>query len=305
MRILVAGREGQVARALAARAGAAGLDLLAVGRPDLDLATGAGLDRAMAWRPDVVVNAAAYTAVDRAESEPEAAFAVNRDGAARLASAAEAAGVPFLHLSTDYVFDGTKATPYREDDPTAPLGVYGRSKYEGEAAVLAASSRAYVFRTAWVYGATGANFLLTMLRLAASRPGLRVVDDQTGNPTAADDIADALLQAARRLAGTGAVDGETGAPPPGVYHMTGAGETTWCGFARAIMAGAAERGLPSVAVEPIGTADYPTPARRPANSRLDNTKLRAAFGVQLPDWRLSMGRVLDAVAAAQAGAGPR
>lgn len=302
MRIFVAGSTGQVATALveraSARASGAGartsgagagsrIDLVAIGRPSLDLSTGSGLGELIeAARPDVVVDAAAYTAVDRAESEPDAAFALNRDGAGRLAAEAARLRVPFVHLSTDYVYDGSKSTPYLETDPTGPIGVYGRSKLEGELAVLAAHPGALVLRTAWVYSPFGQNFVRTMLRLASERDVLRVVDDQIGNPTSALDIADAILTIAARLADQPSV------PPGGVYHLAGTGETTWCGFARTIMAEAGALGHRVVPVEPIATADYPTPARRPANSRLDTAKLAATFGIRLPAWEDSLTAVI-------------
>lgn len=288
MRIFVAGAKGQVARALAERGAALGAACLCHGRPDIDLATGAGLDeRIEAERPAVIVNAAAYTAVDKAESEEAAAFAVNRDGAARLAAAAARHGIPFVHVSTDYVFDGAKPAPYVETDPTGPIGAYGRSKLAGEIAVLAACPTTVILRTAWVYSPFGGNFVATMLRLAGERDRLRVVDDQHGNPTSALDIADAVLAIAGRIAEGGA------GRFAGVYHLAGTGDTTWCGFARAIVAAAAERGHRSVPVDAIATADFPTPARRPANSRLDTSKLRSVFGLTLPHWQTSLVPIID------------
>lgn len=287
--IFVTGATGQVAQALVEAARRRGVPLVAYGRPLIDLERLEGLGAAVVEaRPVAVVNAAAYTAVDKAESEPERAFAVNRDGAAALARAAAVLGVPFIHLSTDYVFDGAKAAPYVESDPTDPAGVYGRSKLEGEQAALAANERTIVLRTAWVYGPHGSNFVRTMLRLAGERDSLRVVDDQQGSPTAAPDIAEGILTVLD-------VVGRSGWQREfsGVYHLAGTGETTWCGFARAIMEEAGARGARAVPVEAIGTADYPTPARRPANSRLDTTRLAEVFGVRLPPWRESLASTLD------------
>jgi len=249
---------------------------VALGRPELDLVDPASISRALAsTRPDVVINAAAYTAVDKAESDAAAAFALNRDGAAALAAAAAVAGCPIIHLSTDYVFDGSKSGAYAENDATNPMGVYGRSKLEGEAAVAAANARHVILRTAWIYGAHGHNFLKTMLRLAREGAELRVVADQRGNPTYAPHLADAILAMAARI-GTG--------QPWGIYHATASGETTWHGFASAIIAAAKPLGVPQGPVRAITTADYPTPARRPANSCLDCGKLERMFGQRLPPW---------------------
>jgi len=227
--ILVAGRTGQLARALIDLAAQRNLPLVAVERPQLDLADAASIERvATSVTPRAIVNAAAYTAVDQAESEPALAFAVNRDGAARLAEAAARSRVPFIHLSTDYVLDGRKASPYREDDVASPLSVYGQSKLAGEEAVRAAHPGALVLRTSWVYGRHGHNFVRTMLRLAATRDLVRVVDDQHGAPTAAGDLARAILDVLAAPAAS-----EAG----GLYHLAAAGETTWHGFAAAIFAG--------------------------------------------------------------------
>ncbi|MBB3998229.1 dTDP-4-dehydrorhamnose reductase [Aureimonas pseudogalii] len=290
MRLLVTGREGQVAQALLALASDE-LDVVALGRPELDLTDRATIERAIAaHRPDVVVNAAAYTAVDKAESDEAAAFAVNRDGAGHAAAAAAAAGLPIVHLSTDYVFPGDKDGRYREDDATGPQGVYGRSKLAGEAAVASANPRHAILRTAWVYGAYGNNFLKTMLRLAETRDVLRVVADQLGTPTYAPDIAEGVVRVARRLREPGASDAT------GVFHMVCEGETNWAGFAGEIFAVSALDGGPSALVEPITTAEYPTPAKRPANSRLDTTLFGDRFGA-LPDWRSGVVRCLAALKA--------
>jgi dTDP-4-dehydrorhamnose reductase len=281
MRVLVAGATGQLAHALQQRARRnSSIGIVALERPHLDLADPASISASIdSTKPDLVVNAAAYTAVDRAESDAEAAFSINRDGARILAATAAANNCPIIHISTDYVFDGRKSAPYVEDDAADPQGVYGRSKLEGEAAVAAANQRHVILRTAWLYGAHGHNFLKTILRLASERPELRVVADQRGNPTYAPHLADAVLAIAGRLAGR-----DVGDAVWGVYHAAAAGETTWHGFAAAIVAAAKPLGMPQVPVIPITTADYPTPARRPANSRLDCGKLERTFGVRLPAW---------------------
>lgn len=236
--------------------------------------------------PDVVVNAAAYTAVDRAEGDPDAAWRANAEAPDVIARWCAAAGVPLLHYSTDYVFDGTATRPYREDDPTAPLGVYGASKLAGEQAIRAAGGRHLIFRTAWVYAAHGANFLRTMLRVGADRDVLRVVADQIGTPTPAALIADVsaqILQQRLTLSGT--------------YHLTATGATSWHGFAEAIFAEAVARGILPRAprVEAITTAEYPTAARRPAYSCLDVRRLQSDSGLLLPAWQDGLAGVMDAV----------
>lgn len=295
LRIAVTGRQGQVVQSLIERGAALGQTIVPVGRPELDLVTGDGaavLDALRQARPDAIVSAAAHTAVDKAESEPDLAFAINATAAGHIAAAAAVLDVPLVHLSTDYVFAGDSPRPYREDDATGPTGVYGRSKLAGEAAVLAAWPNSAILRTAWVYSPFGGNFVKTMLRLAESRERLGVVADQHGNPTSALDIADGVLAVLANLAAS---------PDPalrGVFHMTGSGETSWAGFARAIFAESARRGGPSAEVDPITTQDYPTPARRPANSRLDCGKLAAAHGVRLPDWPQSTAAVIARLLAA-------
>jgi dTDP-4-dehydrorhamnose reductase len=278
VKLAVFGAAGQLGRALARVAAAQGVSLAGFDRATVDVTNAEAVRTALAAaRADAVINAAAYTAVDKAESEPERAFAVNRDGARTLAVEAARLNLPLIHVSTDYVFDGTKHGAYAEDDPIAPLGVYGKSKAEGEAAVRAAHPSAIVVRTAWVFGREGANFVKTMLRLAVERDTLRVVNDQHGCPTYADDLATGLIAIATR-------------PVPGVYHLTGAGATTWYGFARAVLA----RAPKTPHVEPITTAEYPTPARRPANSVLDCAKAKRTFVVELPPWNDGLSRMLDA-----------
>jgi dTDP-4-dehydrorhamnose reductase len=297
MRIAVIGRHGQVARALGERATAhAGLDLVFIGRPELDLVRPDGLigllERA---RPDLVINPAAYTAVDRAEADAETAFAVNRDGARAVAAAAAQIDVPLIHLSTDYVFDGTSERAYREDDPVAPISIYGRSKLAGEQAVAEVQARHLIVRTAWIYSPFGSNFVRTMLRLAQERPHLRVVDDQWGSPTYAPDLADALLSLAERLAGPA-----WNAANAGRYHLAAGPAMTWCRFARAILEVSARHGGPSVPVEAITTADYPTPAHRPANSRLDCTAIAERFAIRLPDVTSGIERCVPRILAGAA-----
>jgi dTDP-4-dehydrorhamnose reductase len=236
--------------------------------------------------PDIVVNAAAYTAVDKAESDRDAAFRANAEAPARIAEACAARGAWLVHYSTDYVFDGSGARPYREDDATAPLGVYGASKLAGEDAIRASGAPHRIFRTAWVYAAHGRNFMRTMLRLAAERDELRVVADQRGTPTPAALIADITAAALAQPS-----------VPSGLWHLTAAGETSWHGFAEAIVADAHARGLlPRVPrVVPIATADYPTPAKRPAYSVLDTARLRSDFGIDPPAWRTEMEMILGAL----------
>lgn len=292
MKVFVAGSAGQVACALAGGAPASGMEILALGRPQLDLEHRAGAERIDAFGPDAIINAAAYTAVDAAETDVTRAFAVNRDGAAWLAGIAARRQIPFVHVSTDYVFGGDKPAAYTEDDPAGPQTAYGRSKRAGEEAVLATYPAALVVRTAWVYSAYGNNFVRTMLRLAAERDVLRVVNDQHGNPTSADDLAMALLEIARQAA-------RQANQPRGIYHAVGAGDTTWFVFAQEIMRFAAQLGARAVPVEPIASADYPTPAQRPRNARLACGKLKRDFNLQLPAWRDSLARTMNALLAVQ------
>jgi len=297
LRILLLGANGQVGTEL--RRSLVPLGELAVATRDGRLADGAtcevadfddpdGLARLVTKvAPDVVVNAAAHTAVDRAESEPDAAFRANAHAPAAIAGACVARDALLVHYSTDYVFDGSASRPYREDDPTSPLGVYGASKLAGENAIVESGVRHMIFRTAWVYAAHGRNFLLTMLRLAGERDELRVVADQVGSPTSAAHIADS----------TAAILGQ-GPRRSGLWHLTCEGRTNWHGFAEAIMAGAVERGLLRRAprVVPIATSDYPTPAARPAFSVLDNARLQRDFGTTPPSWQDGLCRVLDRLA---------
>ncbi len=289
MRALVFGATGQVARALARSAPARRIDARFLARADADLADPDACARAVqAADADVVLNAAAYTAVDRAEDEPDLAHTVNAAAPAAMATAAAARGLPFLHLSTDYVFDGAPGRPWREDDPTGPLGAYGASKLAGEQAIAAATPDHAILRTAWVFSADGTNFVKTMLRVGQSRPELRVVGDQTGGPTAAADIAAALWTVAESwTAGRGR---------PGIFHFAGAPATTWAGFAAEIFARSGRPDRPRIV--PIATADYPTKAVRPANSVLDCARIAAAYGIAQPDWRPALDAVLHDLAEA-------
>lgn len=293
MRIAVTGQAGQLVTSLIERGAAAGHEIVALGRPQLDLADPASVARALEEaRPDAIVSAAAYTAVDKAESESDLAYAVNGAGAGAVAKAAKALGVPLVHVSTDYVFEGTLDRPYAESDPTGPTGVYGASKLAGEQAVLDTHDNSAVLRVAWVYSPFGGNFVKTMLRLASDRDEVSVVADQIGNPTSALDIADGIIKVATNMVADSYPDKR------GIFHMTAQGEASWADFAQAIFAASAARGGASASVRPISTVDYPTPATRPANSRLDCGKIARVHGVTLPDWHGSLGTVVARLLAA-------
>lgn len=287
--MVVTGRNGQIVRSLMERARGSEFEIVPLGRPDLDLTASEEtiISAIEAARPDIVISAAAYTAVDKAESEPELAFAINEAGARAVARAAHKLGVPLVHLSTDYVFDGTKASPYVEDDPPNPTGVYGSSKLAGEQAVLAEHDNCAVLRTAWVYSPFGSNFVRTMLRLATDRDEIGVVADQRGNPTNALDIAEGILSVATNLVA------RTDPGQRGIFHLAAREEASWADFAEAIFAASAEVGGPSASVRRITAADYRTPARRPANSRLDCAKIERIHGVRLPSWRQSLPPVVS------------
>ena len=289
MRIAVTGLEGQVARSLLERAPALGHEVIALGRPAFDLAGDTEqIARAIAdTRAHVIVSAAAYTAVDRAETDRAEAEAINLRGAAAVAGGARRIGAPLIHLSTDYVFDGSKPSPYTEEDPTSPATVYGETKRDAEVAVLAAYDNAAVLRTAWVYSPFGNNFVKTMLRLASDRNEIGVVADQHGNPTSALDIADGLLAVAANLIGSSRPSLR------GIFHMAGRGTASWAELAGAIFEASRRAGGPSAIVRPIDTKDYPTPARRPANSRLDCSKIELVHGVALPHWESSIVQVVE------------
>ena len=285
MKILVFGASGQIGREVCRAAWPPRYAILPLDRKAVDITKSAAVSAMLAREtPDLVINLAAYTAVDRAESEPGVAWAANCAGAAHIAGACDESATPLVHLSTDYVFDGRKTGPYREEDAVGPLGVYGRSKEAGERAVRAAVARHMILRTAWVFGAYGANFVKTMLRLAAERPVLRVVADQRGCPTAAADIAAALMVIAAHI--------ERGKAKWGTYHFVGAGATSWHSFAQAIFDQAAPQLAACPQVEPITTEQYPTPARRPMNSVLDCRKIEEVFGISSPPWRTALATVI-------------
>ena len=290
MRIIVTGAGGQVGWELVRRAPLLGHEVLAWDVAELDISDATAVDVALAASgADVLINAAAYTAVDKAEQEPALAFAVNRDGPAHLAAACQRLQIPLLHISTDYVYDGSKAGPWLESDAPAPLGVYGASKLAGDEAVRQILPRHLILRVSWVFGVHGHNFVKTMLRLAREREELRVVADQQGCPTFAGDIADVLLELAGRSAEIDARDAW------GIYHYGGAPLTSWHGFASAIVASArARETLPVQRVTAIATTDYPTPARRPLNSVLDCSKLADRFGIRPRPWQAGLDALLDA-----------
>jgi dTDP-4-dehydrorhamnose reductase len=283
MRMLVTGKTGQLVTALLERSGAAGVEIVTLGRPEFDLASACIPDTLFAaLQPDIIVSAAAYTAVDKAETDAQTAHAVNARGPALIAKAAASLSIPLIHISTDYVFDGSKPAPYVESDPTGPLGVYGRTKLAGELAIAAAAPDHVILRTAWIYSPFGNNFLKTMLRLAADRPDLRVVDDQYGNPTSALDIAQAIFAVATNLLARPADTSLRG-----LFHMSGSGEASWADFATEIFSASQALGGPSARIRRISTADYPTPARRPANSRLSTARLQDVHGIVTPHWTSS------------------
>jgi dTDP-4-dehydrorhamnose reductase len=287
LRVLVIGADGQVARSLSEMADE-GVTIGCSRRPEVDLLRPNSIERALtAFWPDIVVNPAAYTAVDRAESEAEAAFAANAEGAKNVATAAARVGVPIIHLSTDYVFDGKKTESYLETDPVSPQGVYGRSKLAGEIAVASTNERHIILRTSWVYAPFGNNFVRTMLRLSKQRDKLSVVDDQIGCPTFASDLARAILEIARKVSADW--DNELG----GVTHICGPDEVSWYQFACKIMHFSRLMSGHSVAVEPIASADYPVAATRPANSRLCCERLASIFGIRMPSLEVSLEQCME------------
>jgi dTDP-4-dehydrorhamnose reductase len=300
LKIVIVGRNGQLAWEANQQFQGLG-QIVCVGRPQLDLLDIENV-RAEIRRikPSVLINAAAYTAVDQAESERQAAMKVNSEAPAVMAEEAKRLGALFITYSTDYVFDGKSASPYSETDPTAPLNVYGASKLSGEMAVEAVGGSYLIFRTSWVYGARGKNFLKTIARLAPERPELRIVDDQVGAPTWSRDLADATKKIIEQLMDQSGSErlpvGESLGERRGIYHMTAAGSVSWCGFAAAIVEEMGKRNLSKgnlAKVVPISTREYPTPAARPQNSRLCNEKLKNTFGVMLPQWRASLIAVMD------------
>jgi len=301
MRILLLGKNGQVGwelqRSLAVLGEVVALDRQGANGLCGDLGDLDGLARTVQTvQPQVIVNAAAYTAVDKAESEPDAARAINALAPGVLAQEAARLGAWLIHYSTDYVFDSSGSRPWQEEDATAPLSVYGHSKREGEQAIAASGCRHLIFRTSWVYGARGGNFARTMLRLAAEREQLKVIDDQIGAPTGADLLADLTAHALRHVLPP---LGHNEFTPPGIYHVAAAGETSWHGYARFVLQQAQLAGHPLRAgpeqARPIPTADYPTPAKRPHNSRLDTTRFQNTFGLALPHWQAGVARMLTEI----------
>lgn len=296
MRILVCGASGQVGHELVDRAHAYGLEALGMARGQLDITNADQVVQAVSrFKPRLIINAAAYTHVDNAETHSEQAYAVNRDGAAVLAEAARKAAIPLLHISTDYVFSGEAQTPYKETDEVAPTGVYGASKLAGEAAIQAVLDQHVVLRTSWVYGVHGHNFVKTMLRLGRQRDSLSVVADQFGCPTQAGSIADVLLQLAQRYAREGTLAW-------GIYHYSGRSFCTWFDFAVEVFRQAEAKGIlpKQPQVSSITTAQYPTPARRPVWSVLDCSKFETTFGMATHDWHDDLAPVLDALGSADA-----
>jgi dTDP-4-dehydrorhamnose reductase len=288
-RILITGRDGQVGGELVPAMASLG-NVTATGRAELDLTSDDSIRAVVgAVRPNLIVNAAAYTAVDKSESEPELAQRINADAVATLAAEAKAIGAAMIHYSTDYVFDGAKSTPYVEDDPPNPLGAYGRTKLAGEQALAAGGIPYLILRTSWVYGARGKNFLLTILKLASKKPELRIVADQIGAPTWSHDIATATVTIAKQWVEN------ADRTQSGIYHLTASGETSWHGFAAEALR-LRTSSAPSktfAQLIPISTAEYPTPATRPKNSRLNCAKLADVFSVRLPDWNVSLAAVLS------------
>jgi dTDP-4-dehydrorhamnose reductase len=287
MILVIGGADGMLAGALAKHS-----EVVAVGRPQADLAQPDTLQETIdAHTPDIVICAGAFTQVDRAEAVPDEAMKVNADGPGALARACAARDIPLIHLSTDYVFDGGKNAAYVETDAPAPLNAYGGSKLTGERAVAAAGGRFVILRTSWTYAPTGMNFVRTMLRLAQTKGRIGVVDDQYGSPTYAPHLAEAINSVSQRLIA------DRDPSLCGVFHATARGDCTWRGFAEAIFDGARARGGPSTAVDPITSAQFPTPAARPINSRLDSSKLERTYGVALPHWRVGLDACLDEIAA--------
>ena len=291
MKLLVTGCHGQLALSLARQAAAIDwLEPVFAGRPELDLGrpeTFAGAIDQVA--PGMIINAAAFTNVDQAEDEPDLAMRLNGDAAGALARVARERNIPIIHISTDYVFDGVREGPYREDDAPAPASAYGRSKLVGEEQVRAATPDHLIVRTAWLYSPFGHNFVKTIMRLASERDELAVVDDQVGNPSSALDLADGLIALLGRWRRQPVGFGQT-------YHLAGSGSCSWFDFANAIMAASRRAGGPSARVRPVATTDWPTTAPRPANSMLDSTRFATDFGFRMPDWRVSLGQVVTELA---------
>ena len=288
MNVLITGAQGQVGKELTSIAQDKGFNVIAASRADLDISQAENVQQFMSqYQPDIVINAAAHTAVDKAEDEHDLAFTINRDGAANLAIACSKLNIPLLHISTDYVFDGTKTAPYNENDVVAPLGVYGESKWQGEEAIRQNLSHFLILRVAWVFGAQGNNFVKTMLRLAEDRDELNVVADQFGGPSPAKDIAQTLITLVEKFQ-------QNKTLAWGTYHYCGKEKTTWYDFASEIFKQAFELGIlnKQIKVNPITTAEYPTAAKRPENSMLDCSKLKTTFGINMPEWKEALKQVL-------------
>jgi dTDP-4-dehydrorhamnose reductase len=297
MKILVTGSKGQLGWELLRLGKGFNAEIIGADLPEADITDKGNVsDMISGIKPFLVINAAAYTAVDKAESEQAVAFSVNRDGPANLAESCETAGIPLIHVSTDFVFDGKKTSPYTEDDPVSPLSVYGKSKAEGEEAVISRLSQHIIVRTAWLYGAHGQNFVKTVLRLGKEKEVLRVVADQQGCPTSAEDLAEALLTIAARVH-------EGGGIAWGICHYCGEGVTTWHGFAEAVLDAARRHNMAikTLRAEAISTAEYPTAAKRPAFSALDCGRIRRNFGIAAKPWKESLEKVVKVLAAQLCG----
>ncbi len=299
MQIAVTGIHGQVVSALRERAQSLGVNVTAVGRPILDLSkTGTALRALAAAQPDVIVHAAAYTAVDQAEQDMELAYQINTLGAGEVAAAAREFGVPIVHLSTDYVFNGEKPTPYVETDSISPLNFYGSTKALGEKAVTGQAPNHAILRISWIYSSFGKNFVRRILHVAKSRDTLSIVADQQGTPTSAIDVADGIIVVVKNL-----VSRPSESTLRGLFHMTAAGDTTWAGFGEAVFAASREAGGAFAFVRPIASKDYPQAAKRPANSRLNCTKIANIHGVRLPDWQSSLKLCVERIVKTDEGLG--
>lgn len=288
MKILVTGAHGQVGKELSVTASKLGHEVMTTGRIELDITEAQSVEIYIKNNlPDIVINAAAYTAVDKAEQQQDQAYAINHLGAKNIAIACAKHNIPLLHISTDYVFDGSKTEPYNEDDTVSPLGIYGKSKWQGEEVIRKQLKQYIILRVAWVFGAHGNNFVKTMLRLGKDRDELNVVADQFGGPSPAKNIAETLIRLAEKFEQNKNLQW-------GTYHYCGHSKTTWCEFAKEIFKQANEIGLleNEVTVNPITTSEYPTPAKRPSNSMLNCTKLLNTFGIEMPDWREAVNEVL-------------
>ena len=288
MKILITGAQGQVGKELVSIANQRGFDVIAAGQTELDITQLKNIESYVeVHQPDLVINAAAYTAVNKAEEEQDITYAINRDGTANLAAVSKEKNIPLLHISTDYVFDGTKSEAYRENDAISPLGVYGISKWQGEETIRQTLPEHIILRVAWVFGAQGNNFVKTMLRLAKDRDELSVVADQFGRPSPAKDIAKTLIILAEQYQKEKTLEW-------GTYHYCGDEKVSWCGFAKEILKQAKEQGLieKDIKVNAITTAEYQDPTKRPANSMLDCEKIKNTFGIEMPSWKESLNQVL-------------